>query len=482
MSAATLYLETIPPSGSAAPPVGATGGTGTGAATGGVPPPPNNGGAVVQTVPIGSDGTFSLSNVPSPSLYALVVVKAGYATATQRIDVGAGEARSGVSITLVQGDGLITGSVYSLAGAIGGVTVTATSGASTVTTLSLSTGKVGTFTLRNLPTPASVTIVASRAGYASQILTLSLSAGEKLKGVAITLGQSSGSISGRVTLLPGGGAASGVTVTVTNGSLVVQTETESNGDPGAWTVAGLPLPGAYTVTFARADLASQTVSLDLDATGNISAGSRGATITAAGISVGMQSATAIVYGSVTQVSGTTICGAGDRLGEATVSLASGSSTYTVTSASVPAGECGQYRIETVPPGTYTLTAVSGNGTSPSSQVVTLRAGDVLREDIALTRPAALSGVLTSLVTPTNARSAPLADWTVELFFAADYPTKVSQTTTTSVTGAFTFTDIAGGSYIVQVRATPSSSPVASKRVVVQPSQQLNITIQADSGG
>ena len=60
----------------------------------------------MKTVPIGADGTFALTDVPSPSVYQIRVVKPGYATSIQRIDVGAGETRKGVQIVLRKGDGL----------------------------------------------------------------------------------------------------------------------------------------------------------------------------------------------------------------------------------------------------------------------------------------------------------------------------------------------------------------------------------------
>ena len=330
VATATLYLETVPTGRTAA----ANSTTLVPGTTPGASPPPDTGGAVVQTVPIGTDGTFSLTNVPSPSIYDLVVTKTGYATSTQRIDVAAGESRTGVQLTLNKGDGLISGTVTDASGSLGGATVTATSGQTTASTVSLTDGSVGSFTLRNLPTPATFTVVISKPGFASQTLTLTLAAGQKLTGVAVTLNQSAGALTGVVTTVPGNAPAPGVSVTVTNGSLTVQTATESTGDVGAWRVDGLPIPGTYTVTFTRSDLAAQTVSVSLDAGGHITPGSRGALITASGISVGLQSSTAVLTGTVSQPSGGTVCDSADGLGEATVTLQSGGSSFTVTTASV----------------------------------------------------------------------------------------------------------------------------------------------------
>ena len=226
-------------------------------------------------------------------------------------------------ITLSKGDGLISGSVTSATGPLGGVTLTATSGQTTVNTVSLTDGNVGTFTLRNLPTPATFTVVASMNGFASQTLSLSLASGQKLTGVAITLTGSSGSLSGVVT-----------TAAVRRACPRCRSHRDQrpahradrHRQPGVRHqqehdrhLAGrrAAAAGRHTITFARSDLASQTVSVALDGGGNVTPGSLGATITSSGISTAMQSATAVVTGTVTQVGGATLCGAGSNLGEAT---------------------------------------------------------------------------------------------------------------------------------------------------------------------
>ena len=237
VSAATLFLMTVPKG--AAPASVAAAAAAPQPATPGQVTPPDNGGAVVQHVPIGSDGSFALSNVPSPSVYDLVVVKAGYATSTQRINVGAGEARTGVQITLSKGDGLINGTVSSGSGPLSGATVTASSGQTSASTVSLTGASAGSFTLRSLPTPETFTVVVSKPGYAAQTLTLSLATGQKLTGVGVTLSRSSASLTGVVTVVPAKLSAGGISVTVTDGKSTVQTATESTEHPGSWQVGGL---------------------------------------------------------------------------------------------------------------------------------------------------------------------------------------------------------------------------------------------------
>lgn len=449
VSAATLAL-TVPVAGA------------TGAAT------DASTGAVVQTVPIGSDGSFELTNVPSPSVYDLVVTKTGYATATQRVDVGAGEERSGVEITLRKGDGVISGVVSSAAGPLGGVTLTATSGQTEVSTISLNSGDVGSFTLRGLPTPASYTVVASKPGFASQTMTLTLAKGQKLTGVGLTLGKSSGSLNGAVTLLPNRAPAAGVRVTVTDGEHTIVTATQSSGDIGAWKVGGLAVPGTYTVTFNRTDLAAQTLSVSLDAAGQITPGSQGATVNSDGIVVAMQPSAAVVQGTISQpTSGST-----QPVGEVTVQLSSGSVSYSVITASVPSADRGEYRIENVPPGTYTV-SVSRNGVSPTSTILQLSAGQVRDYSPVLAAAASISGTVTQAGAPVP------AGWYVDLYRSSTYPEDPYRTVRTSASGTFSFEDIdAPEVYVVEVRPTRGSAPQGSRTVQLAASEQRTITVKA----
>lgn len=478
VSAATLFLMTLPPGGTTVQASNVTS-LQPQDPTPGVVTPPDNGGAVVQRVPIGTDGSFNLTNVPSPSVYDLVVVKTGYATSTQRIDIGAGEHRTGVQITLSKGDGVISGTVTSATGPLGGATITATSGQSTANTVSLTGASAGQFTLRSLPTPATFTVVASKVGFASQTLSLALAAGQKLTGVAITLNQSSGALNGVVTLLPGNSRVGGVGVTVSNGATTVQTATDSSNNVGSWHVGGLPVPSTYTVTFSRSDLQSQTVSVSLDAAGNVTPGSAGTRLTSDGIAVSMQSSTATVAGTITQTATTHCSGGGSGLGEASVSLSSGTSTYSVTSASV-APNCGRYRLELIPPGTYTLTVAAGSGTSPSSKVITVTAGQISTQNVNLSRPASLSGTVAHCPTascPGGAGLQARPGWSVFLYLQTDYPFQVDATTITASNGTFAFNNLAAGNYIVA--AGPTTDPANATNTlpkIVHPSTNETITV------
>jgi hypothetical protein len=472
VSAATLYLETA--GGRSGAPVEGV----TAPSVGGAVPPPDNGDAVVQSEPVGSDGSFVLAGVPSPAQYDLVVTKAGYATTVQRIDVGAGETRSGVTLTLRQGDGLIAGTVTSADGPLSDVTVSATNGQSTATSVSL-TG-TGAFTLRALPSPATLTVVAGKPGFATQTQTLRLAAGQKLTGVVITLSRSAGSLSGNVAVRTPGDPAGGVAVTVTDGTTTIATGTQSQPigatKVGDWRVDGLPIPGTYTVTFTRTDLESQTVAVTLDANGKVSEGSSGVTVTDTGfIKVIMVPATAKLYGTVSQRDADT--GKQTPVGEVTVTVSSGTSSYTVVSASVPRSKVGWYELDAIPAGTWTISANFG-GTAPTSTIRTFAAGDTVHLPLVLQPPASLTGT----VLGTDGRTA-RRGWVVQLYEAASYPDVIAESTTTDGRGRFEFPAVdAPQVYVIVVRPSAASAQAASQTLEIDPSKHPDITLEADPDG
>ncbi len=429
-------------------------------------------GALVKSVPVGSDGTFTLTDVPSPSVYDLVVQKKGFATSTQRVDVGAGEERTGVEITLRRGDGVISGLVNGPDGPLPGASVQVTSGTTSVTSMTLTEGDVGSFNVRSLPTPGTFTIVATKPEYASVTQTITLAAGQRLTGVSMTLNKSSGSLRGIVRSLPFNTPTGGVLVSVTDGQTTVQTATQSQEDVGSWRVDGLAVPGTYTITFSRADLAAQTISAALDSGGGVSSQSAGASVGDKGLRVTMQPSSATVEGRVRQR-----VGSGTRpIGEVTVSLSSSTANYTVTTASVPADNAGRYRIEGVPPGTYTV-SVSRGGVTPTSTLLVLKAGEVRTYSPILAEPASITG---SVVQKVGGASVG-AGWFVEIYRSSGYPGTLYRTTKTDASGSFTFDDVdAPEAYVIQVRRTEGSSPAGSVSVQVGRSKSVHVTVKADT--
>ena len=422
-------------------------------------------GAVVASVTVDATGTFTLEKVPSPRIYDLVVAKPGFVPETQQVELGGGERREGISFALRKGDGLISGHVSSPDGLLGGVTITASDGHATSATVSLTTGDLGAFTLRDLPTPSTLTVLFSATGFASQTLTLTLDAAQQLDGVDVTLGVGSGSISGTVRLTKGvppiTSVAGGVSVSVSNGQVVLQTRSLSVAVPGActaidttgcigsYTVDGLPVPGNYTITFSRSDLADQTRSIDLDAFGNRTRSKVDATLL---------SATASVFGTVNEVVSSGGSDVRRGLGEIQITLASSTATFQVTSASVPTP--GAYRIDAVAPGTYSL-SFNRPGARPISQIITLRAGDEIQVDQTLGAASSITGRVLNLDGTSIVSGAE-----VRLFQADKYPATRLATIITGTDGLFVFPNVDGPqSYIVEI-AYPQASPGQVTKTVV----------------
>jgi hypothetical protein len=399
------------------------------------PVPANTGSApaIMTSQVLSATGNFTLSNIPSPGTFDLVVVKTGYAPAVAAVDLSGGETRSGIVITLHKGDGTVSGTVSTAAGPLGGAGIAASDGTNTVSTVSeTAAGSVGQFQLADLPTPDTLTVVVTATGYASQTLSVTLAPHEQLTGLSVILVPGTGTVSGTVT--SGGQPAGGVTVTATNGQQTVSTVTLSQGAVGTYQLNGLAVPGNYTITFARPDLASQTRAIALTSAQGV----------LKGLNADLVAQTATVYGTITQTDG-------QPVHDVTVQLSSGKSSYQVVSADAPTP--GAYEIDGVTPGTYTI-SFSRTGGQPTSSIISLAAGQSLDESPVLTPAASVYGVVVDAADPSH----PVAQAQVTLYLATQYPTVAAATTLTDSSGAFTFENVdAPQNYIVGVAVPQGSS-------------------------
>src|SRR5581483_3697626 len=362
---------------------------------------------LVTTAPVGADGTFTLDNVPSPSTYDLTVSKDGFATEVQRVNLAAGEERTGVEILLRKGDGLISGHVFDANGPIGGVTITASDGKSISGTVSLTQDDIGAFTLRNLPTPATFTLLFSKSGFATQTLTLTLAPAQQLTGVVATVTGGAGSVSGQVTSLRTGQPLGGVSIAVTNGALTLQSASLSIDPVGSYRVDGLPIPGTYTITFSGAGLAPVTQAFDIDAFGH-----KDAVVNAT-----MPPSSGSVSGRVVRQ-----VAPSEGVGEVDVALSNGSSTFRTVTASAPAESLGRFRLDGVPPGTYTIT-LSRVGSAPVSIIVPVSVDQpVDLGDIQIGDPAILRGTVFRSSSTPGLDDTPLQGAQVKVYVLSQYPT------------------------------------------------------------
>lgn len=405
--------------------------------------------AEVMTAEVDEEGLFLLEEVPAPATYQLVVTKEGFATARRVVNLQAAQELENVEIRLKRGDGLISGVVTADGELTGGVEVKASNTTDEVSTITLTSGDVGGFTLRNLPTPATYTITFTKEGFATENLTIDLGEAQQVEGLSVALATGTGSISGTVSLA-GQGPIGGVDVTVTNTETTMKTQTLSVGDVGTFLVTGLPLPGTYTVTFSGSGLATQVRSVDLDPRSGANADGVDATLTAS---------TAVVSGTVRDPDG-------PAAGVAVELTDGGDVTRTAVSANDPLGS---YLLGGVPPGTYTVT-FRRPGAVPKSVLLTLSAGDQRTVDVQLDPQASISGVV-SRSTGTST-TAPLSGAEVIVYVADQFPTVVAARVVTGADGSYVLPDLAAPEqYIVEFAFPEGALPQKSLTITLNAGEQ-----------
>jgi hypothetical protein len=412
--------------------------------------------ALVDEVTVSADGSFLFEEVPSPASYQLVVDKPGFATEVREVLLGAAQALDGIEVVLREGDGTISGRVQGPSGPLGGVTIEATDGTTTVSTVSLTVDDVGFFAVRSLPTPGQYTLTFERDGYRPETRTVDLADAQQLEGLTVPLAPAAGSLSGTVSEA-GVGPIGGVTVTVSGPDVQFSTTTASQGEVGRYRFVNLPAPATYTVTFAKAGLAGQSRLEDLDPL----AGRTDVT----GVDASMIRSTATIRGVVRSVAGTPIPGA-------TLVLTDGAATRRLLSAHEPQG---RFEFSAVEPGAYTLSA-SLPGTTPSILLVNVAAAEAPNLDITLASQASLTGRVLLLDRETGTFN-PFVGATVRLYLAENFPAgEALLTTATDVNGSYTFADLdAPEDFVVAVYAAATSTDALDSELVqTQPSERVTV--------
>jgi hypothetical protein len=140
---------------------------------------------------------------------------------------------------------------------------------------------------------------------------------------------------------------------------------------------------------------------------------------------------------------------------------------------VPAEHLGRYYIGHVAPGTYTMSVVR-KGTSPTTVIITVTAGQNLDYNPVLIAPASVSGTVTSA-------GKPLPGAEVTMYLSSQYPAKVYAQTTADASGRYSFTGVdAPQAYVIEVR--DAAGPSIAKTVVLEASQAatVNLVVPAPS--
>lgn len=208
-------------------------------------------------------GAYTLAGLASPGRYRLTFTALGFDPVQLFQEVSPGETVTLPTVQMLSGPGVITGLVVDQEGTpLGGAELTATAGTNSLTTVTPTAGPaIGQFVLGELPSPATYLVQVALEGYGTQTLTVRVEAGASVAlSDPVVLQRGTGVVRGRV--ISGSGVPlGGVSVVASSGIPLGQTLTVDA--DGSYVLRGLPVPGAYTLTFTLAGFRSETIAVSL---------------------------------------------------------------------------------------------------------------------------------------------------------------------------------------------------------------------------
>ena len=290
--------------------------------------------AEVTAAPDGSTVEVDLTGLVAPAVHRITITAPGHRERTLDVALAAAGEIDVPTVLLAAEPATVTGRVVDTAAVpLGGVAVRATAGAVVVSTTT--DAVTGDYTLADLPTPATYVVEFVADGYAVQTIAVEVGAGEQRTAVNGSLLGATGALTGVVRDAAGEPLGSARVVVRGEGTVnttATLTTTASSGGPGSYRVAGLTVPGTYTVTVSAPGRLPQT---------------RSVTFVVASVETELDVTLASATGSVT---GTVVAG-GVPVSGATVRIDDGRTARTVTSASEPAGA---FSVADLEPGSYTV--------------------------------------------------------------------------------------------------------------------------------
>jgi len=168
-----------------------------GAPLGGITVSTTVGGTTITsgTPTTGDVGRFVLGNLPTPATYVLTIGGPGFGSTTEVIDLGPGQQRTDLAVTLASGTGQLTGRLIDVAGnGVGGATITVGGMANPATSNTLTAGTVGAFTIGGLPAGGTLTLTFTKPGFADTTVPVQPGGAP----LTVTMSDSLGRISGTV--------------------------------------------------------------------------------------------------------------------------------------------------------------------------------------------------------------------------------------------------------------------------------------------
>ncbi len=215
-----------------------------------------------RTTADSNTGAWSIDGVSTPGVYTITAELRGYATAVRQIELRPGQEVSDIALQMVAGLGTITGRIVNQSGEpLGGVTVAATNGETTLTSTSLTQGDVGFFSLPQLDLPATYTVSATLDGYLTETRRVPMEG--SVSGISFTMISETATLTGRVTNAAGAGIPNAGLV-VSTGDLTFRASTSAAPNAGVFSIDRLP-PGTYTITVEHYQYESATEFVTLQA-------------------------------------------------------------------------------------------------------------------------------------------------------------------------------------------------------------------------
>ena len=387
------------------------------------------------------DGNWQFSDVPLRRTYELGFAKEGFDNQSFIVSPPDDGSPLDLDLVLEPASGRLGGTVTSGGAPLGGVDLTISDGTLDFrTTTSTASANTGTWAVERVSTPATYTIIASKAGYGSEVAQVALDPGAANTGIRMDLTSGVGSVSGHIRA--GGQPLGGITVTATGGDVTRTTTSLTEGDRGLFSFPQLPIPGTYTIAVTADGYITQTREIFV-----------GANVT--GVDFDLAASTGTVTGLVTSDHQAAGLGPGP-VGNAAVLIAKDELEYRTTTAAT--GDIGTFTVADLPPGQYTVT-ISRYDQSTETRIIELSAGQITDlGEVRLTfgGPPPVDDTGTLVVEVVDSTGADLTGATVTIWRVADFPggdPVFERTDSEGDQASFTFDDIRVGTYIVSVTRT-----------------------------
>ena len=208
-------------------------------------------------------GAWFLDAVSTPGVYTVTAALRGFGTAVRQVELDAGDQPSSIDLQMLPGLGTITGRVTDENGVgLGGVTVTASNGDTTLTTSTLTDGNKGFFSLPQLAIPSTYAVDVTLDGYVTQSRRVQL--GGSVGDLTFSMTATTVRLTGEVLSSAGGPIQSAglkIRTSTTTGDLEFRATTSES---GTFEVDRLP-PGNYTVLVEHFEHQSATQFVTLQA-------------------------------------------------------------------------------------------------------------------------------------------------------------------------------------------------------------------------